>query len=224
VAQVATTPSQNVIGTRWTKFGNTLPHALVSALDYTLPFKDPAGTDRGDVLVVGLRGRGVWMLANASQSVVQPSVLTINGDGKDNQFTVRLNPDRQDPLEPWIDVVQVDDDDQTTQRVVVSVPQAALERIVINGLGGDDGLLVDSRIRVLDDIQFDGGKGRNSLLILGVPGDVVFRTGAKNRRGDVLIGGGAAATDPTQLLAFKNVDVLQASLPEAGADNLLAKV
>src|SRR5262249_42417817 len=48
----------------WTEFGDGLPNAIVSALQYVAP---QSGLTGSDVLEVGLRGRGVYELRGATQ-------------------------------------------------------------------------------------------------------------------------------------------------------------
>ncbi len=55
----------------WTRFGHNLPRCVVTALTYYPPPRDES--DRtGDVLLVALQGRGVWLLPNASEHLLVP--------------------------------------------------------------------------------------------------------------------------------------------------------
>ena len=205
----------------WIQFGaSTLPHAQITALSYT-PAVTIGGVVRGDVLVVGTLGRGTFRLDNASASVTQTSTLDnmqIVGTAGNDQFVLRLSPNRPAPLDPWIEVVNA-----TTNAVVYTVPQAALQSISFDGMGGDDTLFVDSRIRLPEGLTFTGGTGKNRLVIVGVAGDNIVRTPTANpRTGEMLIGGGTAS-DSTLKVNFSQVDEVLSSLPDSGSDNLLAK-
>jgi hypothetical protein len=59
-------------GANWSRFGGTLPRAVASDLKYH-PAATRAGSTTGDVLVVGLQGRGVWRLAGASRYLTVPT-------------------------------------------------------------------------------------------------------------------------------------------------------
>ena len=234
------TPKPGVSPPRWTRFGgSTLPHAVVKVISYTPPIineatgarrTDAAGKPAGDVLVVGLLGRGAWKMTNVTintgdptKTIEKPNILTLKGTPEADQYILRLNPGRPYPLDPWIDVVRVKEGDGNQEEVIDSLPQAGIEEIKFDGLGGNDRLLVDSRIRIHGESNFDGGGGTNSLLILGAPGDSLISVNRTGEQGRILIGGGQAATDPTLSITFAHVDGLQTSIPGTGVNNLLAK-
>src|SRR5262249_11149214 len=102
------TPSTGKGLPRWVEFGQNLPNAIVSALSYTPAFKSPAGATVGDVLLVALRGRGVWKLTSAAFNVANQTELTITGDANNNVFALRIDPDHPLPLDQWVDVYQLD--------------------------------------------------------------------------------------------------------------------
>ena len=53
----------------WTRFGHNLPRCIVSVLTYYPPPSGDSGRT-GDVLLVGLQGRGVWLLHGASHHLL----------------------------------------------------------------------------------------------------------------------------------------------------------
>jgi hypothetical protein len=56
----------------WSKFGSRLPRAGAADLKY-YPAAQRGGRPTGDVLVVGLQGRGVWRLSDASHYLTVPT-------------------------------------------------------------------------------------------------------------------------------------------------------
>src|SRR5262249_50987494 len=91
---------------QWVEFGQNLPNAIVSAMSYTPKFTSPADgtTPVGDVLLVALRGRGVWQLTDASNNVGKQTQLNITADANGDTFALRLDPNHPAPLAQWVDV------------------------------------------------------------------------------------------------------------------------
>jgi hypothetical protein len=144
----------------WTKLGLGLPNVLVKDIQYS-----PAD----DVLVIGTWGRGAWTIPNASAAVRATGVLNINGDtdfaGEDD--TIRLVREATNPF--VLDVFL----NNNTILPTFSVSLASLTQINVNGLGGNDTLIVDSSnglISVPSGINYDGGTGFNTLQLVQTGG------------------------------------------------------
>ena len=159
------TPTSNAPA--WTEFGAGLPNAAVADITYGIPDPD------GDVLVAGTYGRGAWAIQGVSANLGREAVLKIDG-------LVNVT----NPLIPSNDVVtlsRVAANPLLALAVITSTtggvpPQAlvfqlsTIDRIEVNGLDGNDVLIVDSTngpISVPGGIRFDGGTGTNTLALLG---------------------------------------------------------
>src|SRR5205085_12032850 len=142
----------------WVRFGATvLPHAQITSLSYTP--EQTIGTQvraPGGVLVVGTLGRGTWKVSNVNTVIAAESTLEVTGTPQDDEFILRLSAAHPSPLDQWIEVVKVDRT-AGTSTVVSTVPQGAIQQIIVKTLGGNDTLFVDSRIRIAGKIKFDGG-------------------------------------------------------------------
>jgi hypothetical protein len=131
----------------WTKFGAGLPNALTGGMVYNAA---------DDVLVVGTHGRGAWELPNASTFAFTQGVLEIDGDtdfpGENDTIKLVLDPGNPALLDVFLN--------STTP--VFQAPIALLNQINVNGLGGNNTLIVDSSnglINVPNGINYDGGTG-----------------------------------------------------------------
>src|SRR5262249_10098255 len=114
--------------------------------------------------------------------------------------------------------IELDPTDPTLLRVSgtglaapLVVQLATVQRIAVKGLGGNDRLTVDTRVRVPDGITFDGGAGSNRLIVSGVTGDAIAHR--RNAGGDGLVA--VSRTSGTQSVVFFGVTGLQ--LPGARA-------
>lgn len=56
----------------WLRFGSNLPRCAATGLKYYPAQTRGSGTVFGDVLVVGLQGRGVWLLPGAGPRLLFP--------------------------------------------------------------------------------------------------------------------------------------------------------
>jgi Ca2+-binding RTX toxin-like protein len=169
----------------WTRFGANLSNALVTDLHYVPPYTDAGGVARGDLLLVGTLGRGAWTLPAASQFLTTPAVLEIDGTAGADTFTLRL-----DPGNPLV----LDVFDNTS--IPTEVPLAAVQSIVVNGLGGDDLLNVDFSNGGFNSlsggITFDGGTDGSffgdTLQTFGTPaGDSIMVSNNSIFQGGVFI-------------------------------------
>jgi hypothetical protein len=139
----------------WTQLGQLLPRAMVSDLRYDA---------RDDVLVAGTLGRGAWKITRAKFQTSQTVVLSILGDdpsfpsldpGKPQDDLIRL---RRDPADPR--TLQVFLNNTNLNAPDFTAPLVGVRRIEVNGLAGDDRLIVDSSFGLIDvpeRIQFQGG-------------------------------------------------------------------
>ncbi len=129
----------------WSEMGLNLPNAPVNDLQYYPP-------SEGDVLAVGLFGRGVWKIENVSQVVDEQGVLNICGD--ENQVNqddeILLVRDAGNPL--LLDVY-------VNGILQFQGPLAAVHQINVFGQGGNDTLTVDVSFGLIDvagGIRYDG--------------------------------------------------------------------
>ena len=135
----------------WTKLGLNLPNGLVNELNYTPP--PPAMSPlNGDVLLVGMYGRGAWSINDASRILAMPSVLNVCGDANqvNQDDTFLLIRDEENPL--LIDMF-------VNGVLEFQGPLAALQQINVFGVGGNDELIIDSShglITVPTGIRYDG--------------------------------------------------------------------
>ncbi len=131
--------------TEWSEFGLNLPNAPVNDLQYYSP-------DEGDVLAVGLFGRGVWTIENASIVAEQQGALTICGDengiNQDDQFVLVRNDGNPQLLDVIVNGVRE-----------FQAPLVAVHQINVFGQGGNDSLTVDVSYGLIDvpgGIRYDG--------------------------------------------------------------------
>jgi hypothetical protein len=115
--------------TVWTEFGGNLPNVVATAVVYK---------EADDVLIVGTYGRGAWTLGNASTVLTLPSVLRITGDaefaGQDDVIKLMRNADDPRLLDVFVN------SPVPTRTVQLST----LQQINVDGLGGNDTLIVES--------------------------------------------------------------------------------
>ncbi|MDB5319040.1 MAG: cya 2, partial [Phycisphaerales bacterium] len=160
-------------GARWNLLGRRLPNAPVFDMHYT--------GGAANVLTVGTFGRGAWSMTNAGSVIISgaaaapaipaaplgapgtpaPGVLQIDGDdaGVTND-TIRLVLDAENPslLNVFVNNTTQDPDEQ--------IELAALQKIVVNGLAGDDTLTIDDAngmISVPQGIKFDEAAPGNDV-------------------------------------------------------------
>jgi hypothetical protein len=192
----------------WAKLGLNLPNAIVKSLTYVPPNSvDPS---KGNILLAGFFGSGAWTLANASTAVSSAGILTINGDQDyaNEDDTIKLIRDPANPL--LLDVYL----NSTTP--VGSYPIATIQQINVNGLGGNDTLIVDSSNGLIDvpnGIRYDGGTGDNSLELLQTGGttetsDTYTVITNPGQGSDVIVGASG-----TQTVDFQNLAPVYDNVP-----------
>lgn len=145
----------------WTKYGPTFPDSSVWGVAYSA-----AGNG---TLVVGTSGRGAFEAQNVNNTLFTPGILTITGDQDfpNENDTIRLVIDPGNPL--LLDVYL------NSAAPVCVVPLSAVQKIVVNSLGGNDNLIVDRTngdpIAVPGGVAYDGGThtppGVDQLTIIG---------------------------------------------------------
>jgi Domain of unknown function (DUF4214)/PKD domain len=148
----------------WHAFGTGLPNAPVTDLHF-----DPSS----GILMAATLGRGTWAMAtNTLTALTTPEILRISGDtdalNEDDQITLR-----RDAAKPWLLDVFLNKD--TTGTPSLQFPLASVQKIVVNGGGGNDTLTVDSSngpVLVSEGIDYDGGTGAftDTLVLTGADG------------------------------------------------------
>ncbi|RIK78198.1 MAG: hypothetical protein DCC68_15775 [Planctomycetota bacterium] len=169
----------------WSNFGKGLPNALVSNLIYDK-------TDR--VLIAATTGRGVWHVnlpVTSGQTFNVPlnvgGEMIVTGTSGDDSFTLRRR--AEDPS-----LVDVFVNPSTTP--AATAPLSSLRQIVVNGLAGDDRLILDSTNGAIapgfangritfnagedfggadqDSLEFQGGGSGEVYADLPLAGDEIF--------------------------------------------------
>jgi hypothetical protein len=144
----------------WTKFGTGLPNAVAVDLHYDY-------TD--NILLVGTYGRGAWTVSNADAVLKQVAVLLITGDtgGQVENDTIRVVRNGINPL--LLDVF-VNNPGTTPDR---ELEADSVQGIEINGLAGDDLVIIDNSNGVIAPplgVKIDGGTGSDALQVIGTAG------------------------------------------------------
>lgn len=187
---------------QWTRFGKALPTAPAWDLDYS---------SVDDVLVVGTMGRGAFLLPDASTSETAPVVLDVKGDmdnpNQDDNIVIIRN--ANNPM--LVDVT-------VNGSLFGPYDLASIDRINVQGLGGNDTLTVDSTnglITVPEGIRFDGDAGFDRLDLRQTDGPTqtsetvhVGQTPGDGR--DVIVGPGG-----TQTVQFENLEPVTTNVPAA---------
>ncbi|MCL5281877.1 MAG: LEPR-XLL domain-containing protein [Planctomycetes bacterium] len=178
---------------RWTKFGTGLPNALALDMDYD---------ELDNVFAVGTLGRGAWTVANASDFANAPAVLIINGDtdfaGQDDVIKLFLD----DTIPSLLHVV-LNGVEQGPFAINI------LEQINVNGLGGNDTLIVDNTnglVMVRNGIRYDGGSGSDLLQEIAPDGaDATYDVGPALGAGVVTLDDGSTVST----LQFYNLEPVE---------------
>ncbi len=191
----------------WSELGMGLPNAPVSDLDY----------DAGDdFLVAGTLGRGAWSLSNVQDVIFDKGVLQIDGDmdfaGQDD--TIRLVRAANNPLLLQVIVNGVEVAESPLQLDTI-------QQINVNGLGGNDTLIVDSTnglVTVDMGIRYDGGLGDDQLQLSQTDGDLqtseTITVGATVGSGiDTILG-----PTGTQVVEFENLEPILTNVPVGSLD------
>ena len=203
-------PAPNVV---WTELGLNLPNAPVTDLKFIRI--DPAAFAAGrrpiasdDILLVGTLGRGTWTLSAADVALAQSPVLTLTGGPGADAVVIARNAANAGYL------------DITLNGRTWSAPILTISRIVFNGNGGTDSLIMDSTngaISIPEGIFFTGGTEVDTLTLEGskVHGVVVSAgtTAPRTYTIDDVQGGG------TELITFVDyvdgTDIATNNLPLA---------
>ncbi len=136
----------------WSEFGAGLPNAPAWDLDYDAS---------DDLLVVGTLGRGAWIVEDVTDAIFDKGVLQIDGDedfpNQDDVFLLI-----RDEMNPTLLRFFVNGVEATESPITLDT----IQQINVNGLGGNDTLIVDSTnglITVDMGIRYNGGTGRDTL-------------------------------------------------------------
>ena len=140
---------------RWTEFGGGLPNAVIQDVRYY--------GAASDTLLVGTWGRGAWTVGNASDTLDVAGVVQIDGDtdfpGQDDVIRLQIDPNNPALLNIYVN-----------SAIPTEVVQlSTIEQINVNGLGGNDTLIVDTTnglISVPNGIRYDGGTGFDRLDVV----------------------------------------------------------
>jgi hypothetical protein len=187
----------------WTEFGVGMPNVVVRDLHY-IPATPMGSPFPGDHLLAGTNGRSAWTVSNASASLpVAGGVLQINGDtdfaGEDDTIRLLRNANNPTILDVYLN----------SAVPTFSVQLSVLQQINVNGLGGNDTLIVDSTnglINVPLGIRYGGGTGFNSLQLVQTDGTMQnsdsYTPGPNIGMGISTISGPSG----TQTVFFQNLD------------------
>jgi hypothetical protein len=141
--------------TTWTTFGSNLPNAGVDQLRYNAA---------GNVLFAATDGRGAWTIPNAAAAIQTPSLLQINGDtdfaNENDVIKLQLDPNNPAFLNVFLN----------SSLPTATVQVATIQQINVNGLGGNNTIIVDfsnGAFSVPGGIHIDGGSGINQLRVIG---------------------------------------------------------
>jgi hypothetical protein len=176
---------RRVANGNWVEYGAGIPNAMVTTVDRI--------TGADDVALVGTLGRGAWVLPNASQTLSQPAVLTLRGTGGND--VIQLERNAAQPA--LLDVFQYLDGQAKPANASLSVPLASIESIVVDGLGGNDRIVVDAvrgAIGVAGGITVAGGLGTDQIELRRTPAAGVLVT---NDNG--VVAGAAAGSGSHQI-------------------------
>jgi hypothetical protein len=146
----ATSPGTDPV---WTEFGAGLPNAQVTIVRYETA---DAGDPNDDFLLVSTLGRGVWTVPTTDLST--QSRLQIDGGAGDDEFDLIRNANN-----PLLFDVTVNGTPQGTFQL------GNIERIEVNGLGGEDRLTIDTTNGILPGptIHFAGGADDDTIELTG---------------------------------------------------------
>ena len=202
-------------GVRWTEFGAGLPNAAVRDVSFVsvtpAAWENPRNLSRDDLLLAGTQGRGAWTVNGADAFLGDAPVIIINGTAGDDQFSIRRTPTNPSLIDIFVGAARI-----------YSVPITAVERIEINGLGGNDTLTLESAAGPLNlprGIVFDGGDGTSDQLIL--EGSKVWDTSSDTTAGATTLTIEDTREGATQVVVYSNTETVTNSLAEA---SLLEKI
>ncbi|MCI0540002.1 MAG: hypothetical protein L0Z50_32755, partial [Verrucomicrobiales bacterium] len=159
--------------------GRNVPNAQVTDLDYSVPIL-VGGQEKGDALVAGTRGRGVWKISEVAVRPFQerPELVITGKTGGNNKIALSVDPQRD-----WILNIFLDD------ALHSSFELANLHRVVVLTSGDNNELKLDANIHLPGGVVFDGGGALTSRLIIigdesdSLAGPVLFT----NNRGNLKV-------------------------------------
>ena len=161
----------------WSEYGRALPNAVTYDLDYNAA---------DNVLIAGTFGRGAWKVINASTTLTVPGLLRINGQVDADTIELRREAGNPPMLDVFLDGV-----------LDASVEFAVLDKIEVNGLGGDDLLivnLVNGDVIPTNQVVYDGGADTDTLDIRSATFATVTYTVTGPASGSVALGANDVVT------------------------------
>lgn len=129
----------------WTEFGPNLPNAPVWDLDYNAA---------DNVLLAATIGRGAWVNTSIRQNVFQPATIHVTGSN-DGEF------------------IGIVTDSSRPGQIIVgesAYPAASIERIVVDGQGGNDTVFIGSLPTTITVDVLGGGQEGDRLFLFGTSG------------------------------------------------------
>ncbi|MDV6028911.1 MAG: hypothetical protein F9B45_02130 [Phycisphaera sp. RhM] len=146
----------------WTEFGSQLPNVLVNDVRFANVDPDGESANGTGIFYVATMGAGIRTIENVSANIAQPHVLALNGSAAQDTFRIVRSAGNPTLLDVFFD--------ESGTTPVHRVQIAQYQRIQIQGLGGNDKIIVDSSnglITVPDGIVVNGGTGTNELVVKG---------------------------------------------------------
>ena len=156
------------VGAHWVEYGGNLPNVTLTDIHYYTTRLTANGV-RGDVLVVGTLGRGVWELNSVSTTVATAGNITLTGTGLDDVYRIYRD-GTQIKLDETLGILP------TTH---YAFEYDAVSSILVSTLAGNDSLTVDfsgGNPVPPGGISYDGGTDTagDGFTILGSAGDDVI--------------------------------------------------
>jgi hypothetical protein len=188
----------------WGEFGAGLPNAVTSDLDYNAA---------SNILVAAADGRGAWTVSNVNQFLTTPGpagVLQISGDtdfvGEDDTIKLVVEPTNNSLLDVFLNNAES------------QFELSTIRQIDVNGLAGNDTLIVDDSNGLIDvplGIRYDGGTGFDQLQEVQTDGPTRFSdtysVGPLVGSGiSTIVGAGSAGT---QTVFFQNLAPVLDTVP-----------
>ena len=161
----------------WSEYGRALPNAVTYDLDYNAA---------DNVLIAGTFGRGAWKVTNASATLTVPGLLRITGQSDADTIELRRQAGNPPMLDVFLDGV-----------LDASIDFATLDRIEVNGLGGDDLLIVNlanGDVIPANNVAYDGGADTDTLDLRGATFGTVTYNPTGPTSGSVRLGGSDLVT------------------------------
>jgi len=198
----------------WSEYGNGLPNIVAQDIRFSTDDVDGNAGNGTGRMVVATMGRGAWTVDNVSSTIASTGILYITGDTDfaNEDDTIRIVRNAANPT--LLDVFLNNNTSTPTQQFEL----AAIQEIVVDGLGGNDNLIVDSTnglITVPNGIRYDGDGGFDRLTLQQTGGgqqtSETYSVGPIVGEGsDVIVGPGG-----TQTVYFQGLEPTTSNVPAA---------